>query len=450
MGEQNKVLVLGTGVSGTDVASTLAKNGQIVYVYDDNIQEEDNLPERLKGLEINFIPTINDILMTQYKYVVKSPGIKPDNEVVRLLKQANYEILSDLEIAYIFRNTDRIIAITGTNGKTSTTTLVDEVLKAQGMNSSAVGNIGVGVVNAMVNAEPEDVLVVEASSFQLDNLVSFKPHISMITNITSDHIDYHKTLDNYIEAKYKIFSNQDEGDYLVLNYDDPHLIEIEDVSANIIYCSIEEELDRGIYLKDGVIVYSDGQSVRDLIHIDRVQLLGEHNVYNIMFTVAAGIILNLDLELLAETIYSFKGLEHRLEYVATIDGVKYYNDSKGTNPDSTKKAIDAIKSNIVIILGGYDKKTDFTELLESSKDAIKTIVTLGETKYKIYNKALELGYSDVLVAESLEEAVEKCREAAISGDTVLLSPASASWDMFKSYEVRGREFKELVRALEGN
>lgn len=450
MGEQNKVLVLGTGVSGTDVASTLAKNGQIVYVYDDNIQEEDNLPERLKGLEINFIPTINDILMTQYKYVVKSPGIKPDNEVVRLLKQANYEILSDLEIAYIFRNTDRIIAITGTNGKTSTTTLVDEVLKAQGMNSSAVGNIGVGVVNAMVNAEPEDVLVVEASSFQLDNLVSFKPHISMITNITSDHIDYHKTLDNYIEAKYKIFSNQDEGDYLVLNYDDPHLIEIEDVSANIIYCSIEEELDRGIYLKDGVIVYSDGQSVRDLIHIDRVQLLGEHNGYNIMFTVAAGIILNLDLELLAETIYSFKGLEHRLEYVATIDGVKYYNDSKGTNPDSTKKAIDAIKSNIVIILGGYDKKTDFTELLESSKDAIKTIVTLGETKYKIYNKALELGYSDVLVAESLEEAVEKCREAAISGDTVLLSPASASWDMFKSYEVRGREFKELVRALEGN
>ena len=227
-------------------------------------------------------------------------------------------------------------------------------------------------------------------------------------------------------------------------------IEIEDVSANIIYCSIEEELDRGIYLKDGVIVYSDGQSVRDLIHIDRVQLLGEHNVYNIMFTVAAGIILNLDLELLAETIYSFKGLEHRLEYVATIDGVKYYNDSKGTNPDSTKKAIDAIKSNIVIILGGYDKKTDFTELLESSKDAIKTIVTLGETKYKIYNKALELGYGDVLVAESLEEAVEKCREAAISGDTVLLSPASASWDMFKSYEVRGREFKELVRALEGN
>lgn len=450
MGEQNKVLVLGTGVSGTDVASTLAKNGQIVYVYDDNIQEEDNLPERLKGLEINFIPTINDILMTQYKYVVKSPGIKPDNEVVRLLKQANYEILSDLEIAYIFRNTDRIIAITGTNGKTSTTTLVDEVLKAQGMNSSAVGNIGVGVVNAMVNAEPEDVLVVEASSFQLDNLVSFKPHISMITNITSDHIDYHKTLDNYIEAKYKIFSNQDEGDYLVLNYDDPHLIEIKDVSANIIYCSIEEELDRGIYLKDGVIVYSDGQSVRDLIHIDRVQLLGEHNVYNIMFTVAAGIILNLDLELLAETIYSFKGLEHRLEYVATIDGVKYYNDSKGTNPDSTKKAIDAIKSNIVIILGGYDKKTDFTELLESSKDAIKTIVTLGETKYKIYNKALELGYGDVLVAESLEEAVEKCREAAISGDTVLLSPASASWDMFKSYEVRGREFKELVRALEGN
>ncbi|NLY20021.1 MAG: UDP-N-acetylmuramoyl-L-alanine--D-glutamate ligase, partial [Tissierellia bacterium] len=260
----------------------------------------------------------------------------------------------------------------------------------------------------------------------------------------------HKTVDNYMNAKMKIIKNQDENDYIVLNWDDAHLREVDTSNVNTIKCSILDELEEGIFLKNDKIVYKNGSLEIEVIDTTKVKLLGKHNIYNIMFVVAVSVIMKIDLNKMAETIYNFQGLEHRLEFVKNISGVNYYNDSKGTNPDSTIKAIDAVEENIVIILGGYDKKIDFTELLEYSKDKVKAIVTVGETKYKIYNKALELGYEEVYVAEEFKEAVLKCKEIAQSGDTVLLSPASASWGMFKSYEERGNEFKSIVNSLEGN
>lgn len=442
-----RILVLGLGISGKSAVNTLLKLGHIVSVYDDFINSEDDVPEDFKDPRINYVYDFENLLSNQYDAVMKSPGIKPGNGAVVLLKKANYSIISDIELGYMLKGHSNIIAVTGTNGKTTTTTLINEIINKCGIKSSAIGNIGVGAISDFVFSEDE-YLVVECSSFQLDDIYAFKPEISVITNITVDHLDYHGDYDSYIRAKLNVLENQDQGDVAILNYDDEILKNLSNVNAEVIYVSAKAELADGIYYKDGIIKISENNQEIFSLECDKVFIRGLHNYYNIMYSLAVAYKLNLNLDMVRKAIYDFKGVHHRLEFVLERNGIKYYNDSKGTNPDSTEKAIDSFEEPIVIILGGYDKKIDFTPLLEYGKSRIKSIVTLGETKNLIYDTALSLGYKSIIKVDTLEEAVHKAKDLAESGDVVLLSPACASWDMFKNYEVRGNEFIEIVKTME--
>lgn len=442
-----RILVLGLGISGKSAVDTLLKLGHTVSVYDDFINSEADVPDNYKNRNINYIFNFEDILSKQYDYVMKSPGIKPINGAVSLIKQANYRIISDIELGYMLKGKSKLLAVTGTNGKTTTTTLINEILNKCGKTSSAIGNIGVGAISDFVFSEDE-YLVIECSSFQLDDIYTFKPDISIITNITVDHLDYHGDYNSYIRAKLNVLENQLESDLAILNYDDEILRNLSNVKAEVIFVSGLHKLENGIWYENGYINISENYQVIFQLECDKVFIKGMHNYYNIMYALAVAYKLDLNLEAVQNAIYKFKGVPHRLEFVADIKGIKYYNDSKGTNPDSTEKAIDSFVEPIVIILGGYDKKVDFTPLLQFGKDKIKAIVTLGETKNLLYDTAIGLGYDKVFIVDTLKDAVHKSNELATDGDIILLSPACASWDMFKNYEVRGNEFIDIVRSME--
>ncbi|MDO5725377.1 MAG: UDP-N-acetylmuramoyl-L-alanine--D-glutamate ligase [Tissierellia bacterium] len=442
-----KILILGIGVSGLSAAEAMLEIGNKVYIYDDNIKDFDELPDSIKDKDVYLIKDLNDILSVQYDHIMKSPGIKPDNTCVRLLKTANYKIISDLELGYLFRKTDNIIAVTGTNGKTTCSILINAILKDQAISSEAVGNIGIGAVKKLIDAKDSDALVIECSSFQLDDISSFKPQTALITNISVDHIDFHKTYENYKSAKMKIASNMTNRETLILNADDEVLKDAE-FDTKILYFGTDENLENGIYFDKENFYHIRDKRKTPILDKKDVNLLGEHNMYNIAAALCTAMARELDLEKASETIKNFKSVEHRLEFVRKCSGIEFYNDSKGTNPNSTKNAIDAFDKNINIIMGGYDKKVDFTELLAHAKEKVKSIVTIGETKFKIYNKAIELGYENVKTANSLSEAIMLSIEFANTGEVILLSPACASWDMFKNYEERGNYFKEIINKLD--
>ncbi len=443
--KNKRVLVLGLGVSGLSTVKALHKLGANIVVSDSKTKEElKDFFDNTKDIYVEKHLNTNDIPLEDIDLIVKSPGIPPTAPILLKAQLKNIEITTDIELAYRISPTDRIITITGTNGKTTTTALIGEIFKKANYNTYVAGNIGVGILWNMANAEKEDVFVIEASSFQLENTVYFKPRVSLITNITPDHLNWHGSLDNYISAKKKVFKNQDKSDYTVLNYDDKTLREMEEeVNSNIIWFSVNHKLDSGVYIDGDYVVIKDGETIIKVLSHKDLKIILE----NALGSIAVGWAMDIDIEIIAKVLSEFKGLEHRIEYVETIDEMSFYNDSKGTNPDSTIKAIEALNSPIILIAGGYDKGSEFDELILSFNGKIKDLILLGATKERIKETALNHGFNKIHLVENMKEAVELAYDLGEEKDNILLSPACASWDMYSNFEERGQDFKDAVYGL---
>lgn len=443
------VLVLGLGISGVSTAKALYKLGANIIISDLKKEEEliDYVSE-IRDLNVRFFLGTNDVPLEYVDLIIKSPGIPLTVDLIKEANRRGIEVISDIELAYRINPDNNFIAITGTNGKTTTTALTGEFFKNGDLPTHVVGNIGVGILWNIVNSDNEDIFVIEASSFQLESTVYFNPKVSVILNITPDHLDWHKDLEAYIDAKKKIFRNQTKDEYTILNYDDKLLRNMEkEVASNLIWFSRQYELPKGVYVKDGHIVINDGNSVKALIKTDEIKLLGKHNLENVLASVSIAWIMGLDMDTMKYVLKTFSGVEHRIEYVDTVNGIKFYNDSKGTNPDASIKAIEALKSPIILIAGGHDKGNEFDEFILSFNNKVKALILLGETKYKIKNTAIKYGFNNIYIVDNMKEAVIKSYELAKTGDNVLLSPACASWDMYRSFEERGKDFKKAVHSL---
>lgn len=379
--------------------------------------------------------------------VVISPGVPIDSPVVLALRSMGKAIWGEIELAYNFEK-GVVAAITGTNGKTTTTTLVGDIMRAAGEKTFVVGNIGNSYTGEVLNTEETSVTVAEISSFQLETVIEFRPKVSAILNITPDHLNRHYTMENYAAVKENIAAKQDKSQVCVLNYDDEVLRAFgEKTEATPVYFSRKVKVARGAYMDGDMIKYTDGETDVDVINVHDMHLFGTHNYENVMAAVAITINMGVDVATIAETIRNFKAVEHRIEYVRTLDGVEYYNDSKGTNPDSTIKAIEAMPRKTILIAGGYDKHSEFDEMIDVFGDTIKELILLGVTKDKIATAARNKGFTNIKFVENLKDAVLLAREDAEDKEIVLLSPACASWDMFSGYEERGRLFKQYVNEL---
>ncbi|MDO5441347.1 MAG: UDP-N-acetylmuramoyl-L-alanine--D-glutamate ligase [Bacillota bacterium] len=402
-----KVLIIGSGKSGL-AAEKLLKGKCETYIWDDNMP----LDKR---------PCVED-----FDEVLLSPGVPLTNPIAQEAKQLNKKITGELEVA--FENTKAsFVAITGTNGKTTTTALVGEIFKAAGFDTRVVGNIGLPVSEEVMSANDDTKLITEVSSFQLETISDFHAHISALLNITPDHLDRHKTFENYASIKARIANKQNENDFFVYNLEDPTCVRIAES------------------LKGPKLV---GFSSK-INHIDNIFIPGDHNMQNALAALAIARCMGISDDISLKVIAEFKGVEHRIEFVRELDGVRYVNDSKGTNPDSTIKAIEATAPGILLIAGGYEKNLDFTELIQSFNGKVKKLLMLGEVGPRFANKAIELGFNkdDIIFCKDMAECVELGHKLAVKGDTVLLSPASASWGMYKNFEERGKDFKNLVNKL---
>ncbi len=443
------VLVLGLGISGISTVKALNKLGANIIASDLRTEEElrENISQ-IKDLKLELFLGTNDVPLDNIDLLVKSPGIPLEIDIIKRANERGIPVFTDLELAYRINPAANFVVITGTNGKTTTTTLVGEFFKKAGYKTHVVGNIGVGLLWNVVNAGEEDIFVVEASSFQLESTLKFKPRVSLILNITPDHLNWHHTFESYVNAKKKIFLNQGAGQYTILNYDDNLLRQMEgDVNSNLIWFSVDNSLSKGICIENGCVVIRDGDRTYQVIETKDIKILGKHNLENALASVSIGWIMGLDIEIMKDVLSEFPGVEHRIEYVDTIEGVSFYNDSKGTNPDASIKAIEAVNSPIILIAGGQDKGSDFKDFILSFKGKVKALVLLGETREKIKNTAIKLGFNNIYIVNNMEEAVYKSYEIADKGDNVLLSPACSSWDMYPSFEVRGEDFKEAVYSL---
>lgn len=447
--ENKRVLILGMGITGISSVKAIYNQGAKITITDTKTEEQlFDVLNQLKDIPMERFLGVDDVDLSGIDLVIKSPGIPPRAKIIQKAIGLNIEVITDIEVAYRILKEDNFIAITGTNGKTTCTTLIGEIFKNAGLTTYVVGNIGTGILEKINHTQKDDVFVIECSSFQLEHTTSFKPKIALITNITPDHIDWHGSLENYSNAKMKIFKNQNIDDYLVLNHDDEVLKNIgKEVKSNIIWFSIKEKLTKGIYIEDEYIVINDGEKKEKLMAYDELKILGKHNLENALGCIGVALAMDINLHTIKEVLSTFMGVEHRIEFVATKKGISFYNDSKGTNSDASIKAIEAVKSPIILIAGGYDKGGDFNSLIKAFNGKVKALVLIGQTKDKIKNTALENGFNHIYEANTLEEAIELSYSIGESGDNVLLSPACASWDMFKNYEMRGKIFKDIVRNL---
>lgn len=447
--KDKKVLVIGAAVTGIPVVKELYRLGAKITLNDfKDINAIPDIMNQVSGMDIKIVCGSHPIeLAEKCDFIVISPGVPTDIALVERARLLGKEVISEIELS--FRLTDTpIAAITGTNGKTTTTALLGEIMKASGRETYITGNIGHAMISEVKNAKQQDVFVLEVSSFQLESTVLFKPAVSTILNITPDHLNRHKTLENYIDAKCRVFENQDNSDYTILNKDDAETVKLMNrTKGRLLLFSRKEVLSEGAFVKDGEIIIRLNGKEECIINIDDIYIPGSHNLENALAASLMAYCLGVKGEVIAKSLKEFKGVEHRIEFVEEINGVTYYNDSKGTNPDASIKAIQAMKRSIILIAGGMDKGSDFTEYIEAFENKVKALVILGETTEKIEKTAHQHNFLNTHRVASIEEAVNKCYELANSGDCVLLSPACASWDMFKSYEERGRVFKNLVRSL---
>lgn len=445
-----KFLVAGSGISGIGAAKLLLAKGAQVVLYDGNekLDEKTLLANFDKDAKISVaLGQLSSELAHEVDLCVISPGIPLTVPFVEVLKEAGVPIWSEIELAYQAAQ-GRLAAITGTNGKTTTTALVGEIFKNAYEHAFTVGNIGIPYTKEALNMKEDAVTVIECSSFQLETIVDFKPQVSAILNITPDHLDRHKTMDNYATIKENITKNQDKDGACVLNYEDERLRKFgENLQIPVIFFSSMRKLDKGIFLDGEQIILKTDKETIPFVKTSELNIIGRHNYENAMAAIAVAYAMGVPVEVINKTLREFKAVEHRIEFVEEKNGVVYYNDSKGTNPDAAIKAIDAMTRPTVLIAGGYDKKSDYTEWIESFNGKVKTMLLMGVTGPKIEQTANKLGFTNCEYVESMEEAVKRAASLTEPGDAVLLSPACASWGMFKNYEERGRIFKECVRAL---
>jgi len=452
-----QVVILGLARSGKAAAKLFHELGARVTVNDRKDRTECPEADELSALGIRVICGYHpdDLVHEGVELIVKNPGIPYTSPPVARAAELGIEIVTEVEVA--FRMTDKpIIGITGSNGKTTTTTLVGEILKHAGKSPVTAGNIGRAMCEVvMEETGPYEWIVAELSSFQLKGTDAFRPKIACLLNVSETHLDYHGTMDDYIASKLNLFRNQTPLDYAVLNADDPVCMKAAAaVKSRVMLFSMEQELAHGVYVRGGEIVYRDGQgAVHAIMPANRLGIPGSYNVENALAATAVSLLAGAAPEHIAEVLRAFRGVAHRLEYVAEIDGVRYYNNSKATNASAAKKALEAIAEPVILIAGGLDRGSNLTELVPVLRERVKALIAFGETRH-ILRKVAELaGVNQIAVIESAEpetalrEAVAHARSLAAPGDVVMLNPACASWDMFPSFEERGRMFKESVHNL---
>ncbi|MBQ8731111.1 MAG: UDP-N-acetylmuramoyl-L-alanine--D-glutamate ligase [Lachnospiraceae bacterium] len=444
------VIVVGTGISGIGAAKLLAEAKAKVCIYDENEKLEYNtVREKLDNddrIEI-LIGKLDEARIKETDLLVISPGVPIDSPLVERFKEENIPVWGEIELAYRFEK-GKVAAITGTNGKTTTTSLVGEIIKAYNEKTFVVGNIGNSYTKEVLKTSEDSITVAEISSFQLETVYEFKAKVSAILNITPDHLNRHKTLENYAYTKGLITNKQGKDEICVLNYDDEMLKEFaKQTKASVVFFSRKEKPNVGAFMQGKDIKYTDGVKEYHICNVDELKIIGVHNYENVMAAVAIAYNMGVPFEIISDVVKAFEGVEHRIEYVATKKDVIYYNDSKGTNPDAAVKAIEAMTRPTILIGGGYDKKLPFDDYVKAFKDTVKLLVLIGETAEQIKETALKYNFNNVVIVKDLKEAVEYSAQNAKEGYAVLLSPACASWDMFKSYEQRGQLFKEYVKSL---
>ncbi|MBM7701772.1 UDP-N-acetylmuramoyl-L-alanine--D-glutamate ligase [Metabacillus iocasae] len=438
-----RVLILGLAKSGTAAAKLVHELGAIVTVNDQKPYEENEAAQQLEKLGIQVVCGHHPLeLLNNTDVIVKNPGIPYTNPLLQEAMKRNIPIITEVELAFEISEAP-FIGITGSNGKTTTTTLIYQMLEHGNKSPLIAGNIGTVACEVAQQATTENVIVTELSSFQLMGINTFQPRISLLLNIFDAHLDYHGTKEEYIEAKAAIFKNQTSNDYAVVNADDDSVINASKGSkATIVPFSTTKQLETGAYLKNDMVYFND----EAIITLDEIVLPGKHNLENILAAVAVVKLYGCDNEAICKVLTTFAGVKHRVQYVSTVKGRKFYNDSKATNMLATKVALSAFSQPTIWLAGGLDRGNEFDELKESLKN-VKAVFTFGETAKKIERVAKEVGIQLVKCVDNVEQAVNDAYNCSDEGDVVLLSPACASWDQFKTFEERGDIFIESVHKL---
>ena len=442
-----RVLVVGLGKSGVASAVFLKSRGARVTVSDAK-PEAELRDEILLLLEHGITVETGghgDRTFRGQDLIVVSPGVPADAPQLVQARNLGEPVIGEIELAAQFLP-GSIVAITGANGKTTTTSLAGEIIAAGKFPTLVGGNIGTPAISFVDQAGPATWTVLEVSSFQLETIVEFRPRIAVILNITPDHLDRHRTFANYVNAKARIFENQRPDDFTVLNADDPTTSELSNrTRAQLFWFSRKNEIEKGAFVRGTHIYFRKGNSEREIMPLVEVPLKGAHNLENVLAGVSIGMLVGCPPEQIRQAVRNFKAVEHRLEFVAKVAGVDYYNDSKATNVDATIKALESFPANIHLILGGKDKGSDYTVLHDLLRQRVKRVYTIGAAAAKIESQIQ--GAAEIDHAETLENAVRRASESAVAGDVILLAPACASFDQFQSYEHRGRVFKEVVHSL---
>jgi UDP-N-acetylmuramoylalanine--D-glutamate ligase len=449
--KNKRVLVVGLGRSGVASAIFLQEHGAKVIVSDSKseVQLQSEVPALLdRGISIE-TGHHGERTFRDQDLIVVSPGVPSDQPQLQHARSLGIPVIGEVELAFRFLQ-GKVLAITGSNGKTTTTTLVGEILAKSGTKSGKKtlvgGNIGTPVISLAGQSTPDSQTVLEISSFQLESIEQFRPWIATILNITPDHLDRHHTFQAYVDAKARIFENQQASDFAILNADDPTCVALkEKIKASLLWFSRKQLVENGAFLKGDQIIFRQNGQEQAVLSRSDIQLKGEHNLENVLAAVAMSMVAGCTPQQVRDAVKDFRAVEHRLELVATINGVTFYNDSKATNVDATVKALESFPGNIHIILGGKDKGSDYTVLNPLLHERVKRVYLIGAASDKIVSHIKNA--TELVRSGTLERAVRQAFEAAKSGDVVLLAPACASFDQFNSYEHRGRVFKELVRSL---
>ena len=442
-----RTLVVGLGKSGVASALFMKAHGARVTVSDTKSGDElrNEIPVLLDhGITVE-TGGHGERTFRGQDLIVVSPGVPVDAPPLVQARSLGETVIGEIELAAQFLP-GPVVAITGSNGKTTTTTLTGEIMAAAGLPTLVGGNIGTPAISLAERAKPDTVIVLEISSFQLETIQTFRPIVAVVLNVTPDHLDRHRTFEIYTNAKARIFENQQASDFAVLNADDPTCVAMgARTRAQVFWFSRQKEVQQGAWVRDGNIVFRDEKGQREILQVSEIPLKGAHNLENVLAAVCTGVLMGCAPEKIRQAVHNFKAVEHRLEYVATINRVDYYNDSKATNVDATVKALESFPANIHLILGGKDKGSPYTVLNDLIRQRVKRIYTIGAAAPKI--EAEIQGATEVVHAETLENAIKRAHAVAQPGDIVLLAPACASFDQFKSYEHRGKVFKDIVGGL---
>ncbi len=455
--KDKKILVVGTGISGIGSAVLLENNGALPVIYDGNVNADINeiknkLNDKL-GSETKAEIIIGEFpkdITERISLAVLSPGVPTDADFVVYMKEKNIPVWGEIELAYNYAK-GRVIAITGTNGKTTTTSLVGQIMQEYYDSVYIVGNIGNPYTDAAPFMKDDTVSVAEISSFQLETIDKFHPQVSAILNVTPDHLNRHYTMENYAAAKEAVTKNQNKSDFCVLNYENEYTKAFaEKCPANVVWFSSARKLDDGLYYENEEIYLAENGNAKPLLNVKTdMNLVGICNIENVMAAIGISISAGVPMGNILATIKRFVAVEHRIEYVATKNGVVYYNDSKATNTDAAIQGIKAMDRPTILIGGGYDKNSEYDEWINCFEGKVKKLVLIGQTREKIALAAEKCGYpkQDIIFADTFDEAFNICVRESVSGDAVLLSPACASWGMFPNFEVRGNQFKQFVNSI---